>query len=174
MAERTERRSSVTVALVASSAVAVSCAVGVWGFQVAMGAPATSAPQATAANAAEASSVEGGQAFTEADIKWLGIKLAMSDFPVNDRGQTYGSSAQTGTLETMPDLVGVVGNNGYEGFVEKRHLVEPEPRNPAEARRIGRAMRKNPPGPVPVYALDGTTQLDVFTPFVAGTGKSSH
>lgn len=138
-----------------------------------MAAPTTSAPQATAASdAATATPVEGGQAFTEADIKWLGIKLAMSDFPVNGRGQTYGSSAESGTLETMPDLVGVVGNNGYEGFVEKRHLVEPEPRNPEEARAIERAMRRNPPGPVPVYAIDGKTQLDVFTPFVTGRGRS--
>lgn len=155
-------RRLVAAALTGLAASAVAFATGMWVVQ-AVAEPVS----AEAASSAQASS-NGGQSFTGADIKKLGIKLAKSDFPENGRGQTYGSMELSTTLKTMPDLVAVVGDNGFEGFVEKHHLVEPEPRNPKEAREIERSMKEKLPGPVPVYAVDGKTQLDVFTPFVAG------
>jgi hypothetical protein len=88
----------------------------------------------------------------------LGEKYATRDFPTNPRGQTYGSNAEATTLEQLPDLVAVQGDDGNVGFVRKDDLRFFEPLGPeGDADRRTKAKKE---GPVPVYDLDGTTVID--------------
>ena len=96
---------------------------------------------------------------------------AMSDFPTNSRGLTYGSIAESGSLNTMPDLVAVMGQSGIEGFVYKEDLVEPRPKSPADAVRGQGHRDLRGSRLVAVYDVEGVNQIDVFTAFVSGQGN---
>lgn len=81
-------------------------------------------------------------------------------YPVNDDGLTYGSAAFANSIETEPDLVSVVGENGVRGYVYSTDLNEPMPRNPEEAAEIMR--RGQEPRTIIVYKEDGKTAIGEF------------
>lgn len=83
-----------------------------------------------------------------------------SPFKVNASGQTYGTIAQSVSPDAEPDLVLTVGDNGKTGYTYSRDLNSPDPKSPAEA-----AERSKQTGVVvvPVYDVDGKTQIDTFT-----------
>lgn len=78
---------------------------------------------------------------------------------VNARGQTYGQENEDG----LPDLVAVVATNGRMGFAESAALeaaAGPQPTSPEQAlewQALPVATVE-----VPVYEVDGTTQIGVF------------
>ncbi|GAA1733916.1 hypothetical protein [Aeromicrobium alkaliterrae] len=87
------------------------------------------------------------------------------DFPVNDRGQTYGSEDDA-SYDQRPDLLAVVATNGAEGFVVRDDLDEAtgaNVANPDEAVEWERTKEAGLPDAVlPVYASDGVTTIGEF------------
>ena len=94
-------------------------------------------------------------------------------YPVNEQGQTYGSSAlayenlpeEVSALEAidyMPDLVSAVGEDGTEGYILKEDFLPSAiPSSPEEAIQ----MQNNGTfdhEEVPLYAYDGETVLGVY------------
>ena len=95
-------------------------------------------------------------------------------YPVNEQGQTYGSSAlayenlpeEVSALEAidyMPDLVSAVGEDGTEGYILKEDFLPPAtPSSPEEAIQMqnsGTFDHKE----VPLYASDGKTVLGTYS-----------
>lgn len=98
-------------------------------------------------------------------------------FGTTPDGRTYGRTpdgAGMGLgLERQPDLVAVRGDHGVEGYVSKESLNAPfleTPSSPEAALRTQAERRKNPIV-LPVFAKDGTTQVDTFT---LGRGFREH
>lgn len=85
------------------------------------------------------------------------------DYPVNEQGQTYGGMAAGDYPD--PDLVAVYGNCGRSGYALREDLEDPAPWVPD-------AGLDGTPRTVPVYELDGVTQIDTFT-IGAAEGSSS-
>lgn len=86
---------------------------------------------------------------------------AVTDWPVNARGMTYGSALQAMSPEDEPDLIQVVATNGKVGYALRSDLNGPMPSTPQEA------VRQQPAAPgqnrvVPVYEADGVTKIGVF------------
>ncbi|MBE0418363.1 MAG: peptidase M56 BlaR1 [Coriobacteriia bacterium] len=86
---------------------------------------------------------------------------AVTDWPVNARGMTYGSALQAMSPEDEPDLIQVIATNGRVGYALRSDLDGPVPSTPQEA------VRQQPTGPghnrvVPVYEADGITKIGVF------------
>lgn len=94
-------------------------------------------------------------------------------YPVNEQGQTYGSSSlayeqipegilASEAIEYLPDLVSVVNSDGTEGYVLKEDFHPSTPTSPEEAIQMqndGAFDEKE----VPLYASDGKTVLGTFT-----------
>lgn len=98
-----------------------------------------------------------------------------SDFPVNDDGQTYGSTDGVGRKD-YPDLILVEASNGRQGYVENDVLNEVTGANvssPAEAVAWQRKMDAAGQASkwIPVYLSDGKTQIGTFE-VDRGTGLS--
>lgn len=87
---------------------------------------------------------------------------AVGDWPVNARGQTYGSNASVGPEGNEPDLILVEATNGRTGYVLKTDLNGPMPKTPEEALAWQEARKGQPPREIPVYLSDGVTQIGVF------------
>lgn len=90
-------------------------------------------------------------------------------FDTTPDGRTYGKTpAGTGMgigVERQPDLVAVDGDHGVNGYVSKELLNAPflhMPKSPAEALKEQAEKARNPTV-LPVFAADGTTQVDTFT-----------
>jgi hypothetical protein len=81
-------------------------------------------------------------------------------------GRTLGTLPPHGThldVDSVPDLVAVVGDSGIEGFADSCYILgkgEAAPRSPAEALRM---QGNRPDIVVPVHASNGMTVIDVFT-----------
>lgn len=75
-------------------------------------------------------------------------------FRVNEAGETYGR----GDLETIPDLVLAVGDDGTEGYVRDSELFPKLPDSPEERARFRDQVRT-----VPLYESDGKTVVGTFT-----------
>lgn len=94
-------------------------------------------------------------------------------YPVNEQGQTYGSSAlayeqipegilASEAIEYLPDLVSVVNSDGTEGYVLREDFHPSTPTSPEEAilmQNDGAFDEEE----VPLYASDGKTVLGTFT-----------
>ena len=95
-------------------------------------------------------------------------------WPVNENGQTYGSSSDiaaylpdgvsTGNVgyTLLPDLVEMIGDNGVSGYVRKEDMYDPSENGP-RARAFLAAAEAGADSfeyTVPVYAQDGTTVVD--------------
>jgi hypothetical protein len=90
-------------------------------------------------------------------------------YPINASGQTYGdlpTSDEPMSSKDIPDLVGVMGNNGEHGYITKQAFLGGRaPANPKQALEIQATAE---PVTVPVYAPDGVTVIDTFTIGIAG------
>lgn len=97
------------------------------------------------------------------------VQSATTDWPVNERGQTYGSEVKAQSEADVPDLVSVVATNGKHGYCLNSQLnATPEPPKTAEeAEAMMRAVLCEVTV-IPVYESDGTTQIGVFE--VGGPG----
>jgi hypothetical protein len=84
-----------------------------------------------------------------------GNLIAMSNFPVNASGQTYGSSMLARNRDEIPDLVSVWVDETTIGYVPKDIL---DPASPDDfGRQIDAGQRRD--GQVMAYKSDGKTQL---------------
>ncbi|WP_248928018.1 hypothetical protein [Paenibacillus hamazuiensis] len=84
------------------------------------------------------------------------------DYPKNEKGQTYGSSADATSPETMPDLISASGVDGTLGYLLKKDVIGSEnPKTPEEALAL---QKSRPPGgrDIPLYDVDGETIIGVF------------
>jgi len=82
-------------------------------------------------------------------------------WPKNDLGVTYGSGADAVSYEDEPDLISVVATNGKSGYAYRTDLEGPVPSSPAAAVAQQKA-RGDKPRVIPVYEVDGVTQIGVF------------
>lgn len=85
--------------------------------------------------------------------------FAVSSYPVNESGMTYGSGLSTEYVGMEPDLVAAIGNGGVDGYVKSADLEIPVPSSPEEAVSLYGATGVKT---IPVYDLDGTTIVDQF------------
>lgn len=91
--------------------------------------------------------------------------MQLSDFPVNENGETYGS-AMYAELDAVPDLVLARGDNGVEGYlraVECAFLLDPNPPKSPEEAIARQEAEQGKTFVYNVYALDGVTVVDTFT-----------
>ena len=91
---------------------------------------AHSAPEASAWSGGFEQSVYSSYEFTAFDNQEDFV------FPVNERGQTYGTFFDAGGLNgNLPDLIAVVASNGEDGYITRSDFLESSrsPRNPDEA-----------------------------------------
>lgn len=83
------------------------------------------------------------------------------NYPENENGQTYGSSADAASPETEPDLISAIGVDGTTGYVLKKDLDGEQPKSPEEA--IALQNSKSPGGlDIPLYDVEGATVIGVF------------
>lgn len=127
-----------------------------------MGAATLAGMQTTdRAIAAGDAQVSGEKAAPSSTEKW-----AVSDFPTNSRGLTYGSDAEATTYDEEPDLIAVVGDSGRTGFILKRDLRAAEPRitSPEQALEWQRQLDGGfLPEPLDVWDLEMTRRVDTYS-----------
>ena len=93
-------------------------------------------------------------------------RWAVSDFPTNSKGLTYGSDAEATSYDNEPDLIAVVGDSGIAGFVLKRDLRAAEPRvtSPEQALEWQRRLDSGfLPEPLDVWDLEMTRRVDTYS-----------
>ena len=93
--------------------------------------------------------------------------LAVTNYPKNAQGLTYGSDLYAKSPQDVPDLLLAMATNGKEGYVLRTDLEEPMPTSPQEA-LAQQAARAGKDRVIPVYELDGITQIGVF---IVGGGR---
>lgn len=93
---------------------------------------------------------------------------ASTVWPRNQRGQTYGSGLDAMSPEDEPDLIRVEATNGETGYANRTDLEAPAPASPAEA-VAQQAARAGKPDIIPVYEVDGVTQIGEFVARLNGT-----
>ncbi|MDZ4179657.1 MAG: hypothetical protein U1E29_10555 [Coriobacteriia bacterium] len=86
---------------------------------------------------------------------------AKTEWPVNAKGLTYGSSMYALSPEDEPDLIEVLATNGKVGYALRTDLEGPTPATPEQA-AVQQSTRDAAPRVVPVYDLDGVTEIGVF------------
>ena len=84
-----------------------------------------------------------------------------TDWPRNESGLTYGSAAEAQSPDDEPDLILAYATNGELGYVKRTDLVPPSPSSPEEALARQEAMGDGTEE-IPVYEVDGVTQIGVF------------
>jgi len=99
-------------------------------------------------------------------------QLATTDWPVNERGQTYGSDAKAQSEADIPDLVAAMATNVKIGYCLKSDMDAPPPELPKSAEEAEAMMRDAlcKGRIVPVYESDGATQIGVFQ--IGGPGTT--
>jgi len=79
-------------------------------------------------------------------------------YPVNDKGETYGSDMGNMMIIDEPDLILAQGENGIIGYAKKVELEGPKPKTPEEAVKLNNTS----PREVPLYDVDGETIIGKF------------
>lgn len=87
--------------------------------------------------------------------------LVGTEWPRNEAGLTYGSAAKAKSPQDEPDLILAEATNGRIGYVLRTDLEGPTPRSPEEA-LAWQAARGGKNRVIPVYELDGVTQISVL------------
>jgi len=85
----------------------------------------------------------------------------VTNYPKNGQGLTYGSDSHAKSPQDEPDLILATATNGQDGYVLRTDLEEPMPATPQEALKR-QAAQAGKDRVIPVYQLDGTTQIGVF------------
>jgi len=125
--------------------VALGAAAGVLlGAALELGGPASADPRQQ-----EALAIEKTQRDSDGNV------VALSDFPVNSSGQTYGSSMGMPDSAQFPDLVSVWVDEDTIGYVPRAVIV---PAGPGDiARQEDAGLRRG--GYVMAFKADGKTEL---------------
>ena len=63
----------------------------------------------------------------------LAYQLDDGNYPVSDKGKTYGSALLSEIVGHEPDLISAVGTDGQAGYVKYEDIKKPEIENPSEA-----------------------------------------
>ena len=63
----------------------------------------------------------------------LAYQLDDGNYPVSDKGKTYGSALLSEIVGHEPDLISAVGTDGQAGYVKYEDVKKPEIENPSEA-----------------------------------------
>jgi len=82
------------------------------------------------------------------------------NYPKNQTGQTYGSTADDASLASEPDLIKAVGVDGTVGYVLKTDLDRKMPKSPKEALEQQRNAPEN--RVIPLYDVEGKTIIGQF------------
>lgn len=82
------------------------------------------------------------------------------NYPRNDNGLTYGSSADATSPGNEPDLIQAMATNGKSGYVYRTDLTPPEPASPEEA--VAQNALNDEPKVISVYEQDGATVIGEF------------
>lgn len=87
------------------------------------------------------------------------------DYPVNENGQTYGTTGDANYVEDYPDLIAVIGDSGKQGYIYREDFLGDVPSSLEEAVEIENTIRNGTyvPRSVKVYDADGVTVIDTFT-----------
>ena len=103
--------------------------------------------------------------YNEEDMRSLMEEREGIKYSVNDYGQTYGTDYNVTYPENLPDLIGVIGDNGKQGYVYSDEFYCDPPSSPEEAVKITESMLDGTyePKVFTVYAVDGKTAIDTFT-----------
>jgi hypothetical protein len=88
-------------------------------------------------------------------------ELGPTNWPKNGSGQTYGSGLRATSPVDEPDLILVEATNGRVGYSLRTDLEDPDPSTPEEAVRL-QAAQGGRPREIPVYLVDGKTEIGVF------------
>lgn len=89
-----------------------------------------------------------------------------AEYNLNANGKTYGSASMASNESELPDLIGVVGENGTNGYIMKSDFILEQPASPDEVPEYmekKRKIEKQGGYKVPVYDVDGVTVIDEFT-----------
>ena len=100
-------------------------------------------------------------------------ELLENGYPVNARGETYGSEGFSEWLG-QPDLVLAIGKNGVQGYIRYTEMEEVSGGNvhsPEEAIAWTEYVRQRGPVEIPVYKEDGETVVDWFVISVGAAGE---
>lgn len=89
-------------------------------------------------------------------------RAAVTSYPTNANGETYGSYLDRNTVGRAPDLIAAVGANGAEGYLRLNDIA-PELSTLEEIRQYQAQVDADPT--IPLYDLDGK----VIGSFVRGT-----
>lgn len=89
-------------------------------------------------------------------------RVAVTSYPTNARGETYGSYLDRNTVGQAPDLIAAIGENGVKGYIRLNDIA-PELFTLEEIRQYQAQVDANPI--IPLYDLDGK----VIGSFVRGT-----
>ena len=89
-------------------------------------------------------------------------RMAVTSYPTNAKGETYGSYLDRNTVGQAPDLIAAMGENGVEGYIRLNDIA-PELFTLEEIRQYQAQVDANPV--IPLYDLDGK----VIGSFVRGT-----
>ena len=92
-------------------------------------------------------------------------------WPVNERGETFGSDIDAKSEADVPDLVAVVATNGKHGYCLNSQF-NAEPPSPKTAEEAAAMMHDAlcEGRVIPVYTSDGVTQIGVFQ--IGGPGTT--
>ena len=78
-------------------------------------------------------------------------RVAVTSYPTNARGETYGSYLDRNTVGQAPDLIAAMGENGVEGYIRLNDIA-PELFTLEEIRQYQAQVDANPV--IPLYDLD--------------------
>jgi hypothetical protein len=95
---------------------------------------------------------------------------ALTDFPTNQLGMTYGSDAKAESLKDSPDLVAVVGDSGVFGYARKDDLTGHPRFNTLEEAHEWQKKHGNTPVVISVFDQEGVNVVDTFTMSVPEVG----
>ncbi|MFK3938015.1 peptidase M56 BlaR1 [Alkalihalobacillus sp. NPDC078783] len=92
----------------------------------------------------------------------------MTDYSLNDSGETYGSALYSTSSADEPDLIQAIGVDGTEGYIKKVDLdrVTGEsdlPKTPEEALAKQAERERNQDTDIPLYEANGKTVIGVFS-----------
>lgn len=81
----------------------------------------------------------------------LAYQLDDGNYPVSDKGKTYGSALLSEIVGHEPDLISAVGTDGQAGYVKYEDVKKPEIKNPSEA--VSYMQDRQETYTVPLYDL---------------------
>lgn len=87
---------------------------------------------------------------------------AVTVYPKNENGDTYGSAFHASTNEEKPDLIEAIGEDGVTGYIRKKDLDGDMPKTPEEATALMNKQQVKGPRQIPLYEKDGKTVIGTF------------